>query len=298
MKSELKQEKEIKLKNELEEVKKNLNESEVRYLQTAQEKGASAWLNCLPIQSLGYSLNKQEFRDAIHLRYGWKIQDMPNECGCGKKNSIDHSLICKLGGYVSLTHNSVRDTQAQIMKEICYDVWTEPQLQPVANPEFNRRTTSSEDQARLDISAKGLNGRHARTFFDIRITHPGAASNKDKSLEQLYRQHEEQKKNLYNERILQIEKSSFSPLVFTTSGGMAPECRSVNKKLASMIAQKRKEEYSKVISHIRTRLRFALLRSSLAAIRGERGRRNHQKIDELSDIQFGLIPELNTYETY
>ena len=65
-----------------------------------------------------------------------------------------------------------------------------------------------------------------------------------------------------------------------------------------MIAQKRKEEYSQVIAHIRTRLRFALLRSSLAAIRGERGRRNHQKVDELSDIQFGLIPELNTYETY
>ena len=43
------------------------NEEMKRSLDLASEKGASIWLNTLPIKSLGYSLNNQEFRDAIAL---------------------------------------------------------------------------------------------------------------------------------------------------------------------------------------------------------------------------------------
>jgi len=63
-----------------------------------------------------------------------------------------------------------------------------------------------------------------------------------------------------------MEKSSFNPLVFTTTGGMAPECNRVNKRLAEKIAEKRREPYASVIAYIRTKLRLALLRSTLAAI--------------------------------
>jgi len=69
--------------------------------------------------------------------------------------------------------------------------------------------------------------------------------------------------------VIDIEKSSFNPLVFTT-GGMAPECNRVNKRLAEKIAEKLREPYASVITYIRTKLMFALLRSTLAAIRGFR----------------------------
>ena len=55
-------------------------------------------------------------------------------------------------------------------------------------------------------------------------------------------------------------------LVFTTTGGIAPECNRVNKRLAEKIAKKRREPYASVITYIRTKLRFALSRSTLAAI--------------------------------
>ena len=76
--------------------------------------------------------------------------------------------------------------------------------------------------------------------------------------------------------MIDIEKSSFNPLVFTTTGGMAPECNRVNKRLAEKIpaAEKHREPYASVITYIRTKLRFALLRSTLAAIRGFRGKRS------------------------
>ena len=87
-----------------------------------------------------------------------------------------------------------------------------------------------------------------------------------------------------------IEKSSFNPLVFTTTGRMAPECTRVNKKLAEKIAEKRREPYASVITYIRTKLRFALLRSTLAAVRGFRGKRSDGHLQDLTDIDFSLIP--------
>jgi len=71
--------------------------------------------------------------------------------------------------------------------------------------------------------------------------------------------------------VTDIEKCSFNPLVFTTTGGTAPECNRVrvNKRLAEKIAEKREEPYASVITYIikRTKLIFALLKSTLAATR-------------------------------
>ena len=69
----------------LEEVKTLADNNLKRYIEMAGEKGAGAWLNALPLQSAGYTLNKQQFRDAIYMRYGWKIPGTPLYCGCGEK---------------------------------------------------------------------------------------------------------------------------------------------------------------------------------------------------------------------
>ena len=296
-KSAMRLAKENMFKLQANEIYNNLNESERRAFEAAREKGASAWLAALPLKSIGYALNKQEFRDSLCLRYGWKINGTPNFCACGSKNSVDHSLTCKLGGYTSMRHNSIRNTEAQIMREVCKDVQLEPMLQPMENIVFDNSGTNDAPNARLDIAVRGLWNSHERTFFDVRITHPGAPSNRDKPLDQLYRQHEREKKNLYNERIIQIEKGSFNPLVFTTSGGMSSECDRVNKKLAQMISEKRKEPYSSVINHIRTRLRFSLLRSTLAAVRGYRGKRSDNGGGDLTNVEFNIVPEMDCYET-
>ena len=82
------------------------------YLEQACEKGASTWLTALLLKSLNYVLNKQDLQDGICLRYGWVIESTPKICAGGEKNSSYHALDYKLGGYVSMRHNSVRDTVA------------------------------------------------------------------------------------------------------------------------------------------------------------------------------------------
>ena len=295
-KNQLKIKKEQLFRIEIDDISKEMDDSMKKYFLAAQEKGASAWLSVLPIKSIGYSLNKEEFVDAINLRYGWKVNGTPSNCACGAKNSIDHALSCNLGGYTSLRHNSVRNVEAKIMREVCKDVQIEPNLLPIENTEFDGKRTNVQQNARLDISARGVWNTFEKTFFDVRITHPTAASNIKKDLGRLYSENERDKKALYNERIIEKEKASFNPLVFTTTGGMAPECEKVNKKLAYMISEKRKESYSSVIKHIRTRLRFALLRSTLAAIRGYRGKTSEDEGNDLSEVDFNLIPEINCYE--
>ena len=39
----------------------------------ATEKGSSAWFTVLPIQDLGFNLNKRDFCDPDKLRYNWPI---------------------------------------------------------------------------------------------------------------------------------------------------------------------------------------------------------------------------------
>ena len=98
--------------------------------------------------------------------------------------------------------------------------------------------------------------------------------------------------------MIQSEKGSFVPLVFSTLGGMGKMCDALNKKLASRIAERKGESYPQVINHIRTRLRFSLLRGILMSLTGERGQaRDKNAGDEnLYNVSFNTIPYSHHYE--
>ena len=88
----IKMEKEENFLEELRNVKELIVDCKLkRCIELACEKGASAWLTALPLQKMGYLLNKQEFRDAICLRYGWRIPNTPSFCRCKVKNTHDHT---------------------------------------------------------------------------------------------------------------------------------------------------------------------------------------------------------------
>ena len=67
-----------------------------------------------------------------------------------------------------------------------------------------------------------------------------------------------------------MEHGSFSPLVFSTSGGMGPTATTVYRRLAVLIADKRNEPFSRTLFWLRCRLNFSLLRSAVACLRGAR----------------------------
>ena len=159
---------------------------------------------------------------------------------------------------------------ASFLTEVCPNVSTEPRLQPLTGEQLNT-AANTEEAARLDVKARGFwcnDGKDA--FFDIRVFHPHASSYQNTELPRLYRQHERAKKSKYARRVAEIEHGCFTPLVFTTSGGMAPEATTFFRRLAGLVSEKRGSSYSATMNWIRCCLSFSLLRSSLLCIRGSR----------------------------
>ena len=75
---------------------------------------------------LGFNLNKSEFCDAVKLRYDWPMEDIPFTCACGEAFTVDHSMIYKLGGFITQRHNELRDLKAEFLSMVCSDVEIEP----------------------------------------------------------------------------------------------------------------------------------------------------------------------------
>jgi hypothetical protein len=111
--------------------------------------------------------------------------------------------------------------------------------------------------------------------LDVRVFNPLASCNRNKQLKTVYQQHEREKKRAYEQRIREIERGSFTPLVLSATGGMGPAALIFYKKLAAMISMKRGHTYQKVVTWIRQRLTFSLLRSAINAIRATRSLDTH-----------------------
>ena len=84
---------------------------------------------------------------------------------------VKRRIHCPKGGYTRLRHNENRDTCATLVDEVCHDVEIEPKLQSLEGERFHNKTTTTEDDARLDIKEKGLwEGRFSRTFSDVKFS--------------------------------------------------------------------------------------------------------------------------------
>ena len=89
-----------------------------------------------------------------------------------------------------------------------------------------------------------------------------------------------------NRRIMDIEHGTFTPLVFSVSGGMGKECSMFHKHVAEKISIKTEERYEKVLSTIRCKLSFIILKSVLMCVRGSRSYKlkNFDDFEIVSDL--------------
>ena len=93
-------------------------------------------------------------------------------------------------------HNEIRDLEAELLEMVCSDMQIEPSLQPVTGETLNRGA-NKENGARLDVHARGLWERQRSAFFDVRVCHPNADSYREMTPQQIYKQHETEKKRQY-----------------------------------------------------------------------------------------------------
>ena len=131
-----------------------------------------------------------------------------------------------------MRHNAVRDMEAKLMRKVCNDVKLEPMLIPT-NAE--RATCTTAERARLDVSGHGVWSQYERTFADIAVTHPTAESHVGKKMISCTgRLSKRRRENTLTELSINTERGTLTPLVFSTTGGMGPECSRFNKRLAEL----------------------------------------------------------------
>ena len=98
--------------------------------------------------------------------------------------------------------------------------------------------------------------------------------------------HEQDKKTQYNDRVIEVEKGTFTPVIFSCRGGVSKEASRLLKAIAQKLAEKRNESYSTSISFIRRRISFDLTRTVFnkdmcISFRGDRGSKRDLAIEEL-----------------
>ena len=178
-------------------------------------------------------------------------------------------MNCHRGGFVNARHDSIRNFEARLLKQVCNDVQIEPPLQPAQGITFHP-TANVRDDARLDVRAKGFWRESQNAFFDIRVTNADCASQRDKTIKSILREHEQEKKRNYNARVMEIEQGSFTPIVLTIKGVMGPEGNCLHKTLAEKISTKSGERYDDVTRLIRVKTSYLVLRAALLCLRGSR----------------------------
>ena len=123
------------------------------------KKKASSWLTTLSLKVHGFELPKGSFRDALCLHYGWQVPQLPATCVCGSAMEVEHALSCRSGGLPIRRHNEVRNLLASFLRKASCDKTIEPLLQPLSGEVFHRRTTTTDQDACLDIKASGFGGK-------------------------------------------------------------------------------------------------------------------------------------------
>ena len=155
---------------------------------------------------------------------------------------------------------------------------------------FALKTANKEDHARLDVSARGVWMRGSRAFFDVKVFNPLAQSYSKLTLKAAHKQNEREKKRKYEDRVINVEHGSFTPLVFTSIGGMGDECFLFYNRIADKLSEKRNITISQERTWIKTKLSFCLLHATHLCIRGGRTRNQFSTLKEMSatDIPIGL----------
>jgi hypothetical protein len=241
-----------------------------RTMEQLAEPGASSCVGALPLKEQGFNLNKSEFNDALCIRYDKPLKNLPSKCSCSKPFTLTHAMNCNRGGFINARHNSIRNLEAHLLNEVCNDVQVEPPLQPVPPGTTFNRSANLADNARLDVRARGFWREGQQAFLDIRMTNADCETHKNKTLKAVLRYNEQQKKNHYNTRVVEMEHGTFTPIVLTIKGVMGPEANCFHKTLAEKIATKTGERYEDVTRLIRVKISFLVLRAAILCLRGSR----------------------------
>ena len=154
------------------------------------------------------------------------------------------------------------------MIEVCSQVATKPELQPVSQKEFSLSTANIQDGARLDIVMNGFWGEGQSmpllmSVFLIHLLHPMLPVPCLLAIRSM----KTSRKELMDKRSERVSMhASYTPVVMLATGELAHEATYFYKRLASLLSYKWGDEYSVVMGWLQCSLSFSLLHSAIQCV--------------------------------
>ena len=109
----------------------------------------------------------------------------------------------------------------------------------------------------------------AEALFDIRVIDTDARSYSSQSPKDVLATAEKEKRRKY-QVACDERRAQFTPLCVSVDGMLGEEAGQFLKRLADRLSRKWEMGYSRIISWVRIRLSFAILRASILCLRGSR----------------------------
>ena len=116
-------------------------------------------------------------------------------------------------------------------------------------------------ESRADVNAHGLWKRGNTAMSNIRIVNLDAGSYLHITPEKALVKAEKEKKNLYLQACLECIMT-FTPIVYSADGIPGAEALATQKRLATVLSYKHKQEYSEMCGFVRARTSLEIVRSN------------------------------------
>ena len=261
---------EAELKARYEEVLSKLRPEQRQKVQGQVDSKGMSWMSVVPRAKESFDLSAQQWRDRVHLQYGWDLQGLPEKCdGCGKRFSTDHALVCLKGGLIGWGHNQFRD----VMGEFSRAAWNNCGWEPVVREASERARDGGSDGLRADFVVRGVWEPDRDCLFDTRIIHAGSPGRAAQhiSYQNALNTSAREKVKLYK-AAAEERRATFCPLIVTVEGIAHQSMQAFLRRIAARLSAKWHKPLSTVTNWVRVRLQFALIKAVDLRTRGSRKR--------------------------
>ena len=178
----------------------------------------------------------------LSLRYGWIQNKTPQTFNCGGQFTVNHAMICHMGGFTTIRHNKDlwhrRLTCYWSLQQCCH--WAPNPIAHSRCGSMTARSANTDDGASpCRCPCKRFWNVSQDAFFDVRVLYPNSSSNCSTNLSSVYRREEQVQKKEYGHGNREVRHGMFTPFALSTTGDMGREVTTFYKRVTGMIAQKR-----------------------------------------------------------
>ena len=189
-----------------------------------------------------------------------KLERSANFCdGYQSPFNLRHALACKKCGLLTLRHNEFRDA----VGDLAFLVWKDVQREPVIR-EYNPQDETPALIA--DLFCRGVYVGQGGASFDIRVSDTDAISYQNRIPMSVLHSVEVERKTKFSDAC-QERHMSFTPLVVSVDGMLAPEFANFLRRIGEALSTKWEKPYSKTMNWVKCRLSLTVLRASSVRFR-------------------------------